>query len=233
VQEDDAARQMLSQLMEKARTEVKTISDARDFTAFAFSLPAALEDESPMLYAVDSQSQTMALDTVKINASLSGLGATSLLNSSLDGTSITVSTPPAVFAEYDGLLLAASQTMVIDAPDAILNGLKSGILSIPAIPEDLRVQLTSINPRTRDVYLPVVEGLGRETDLGGATGYIYAAGDLAQVLGMMPGFADDAHLEQLQNKNASALIWTKNGVLYCLTGEKSDSELTRIARSIG
>lgn len=230
--DEQALPEDVTELMERVKSEVRTLTDIREFNAFPFTLPAALKGETPTLSAVESQTQPITLDTAKVNETLKKLGATTLLDVSLNGTEFSVSTPPFIVAEYDDVILAATQTARIDAPDDVLSGIKSGILSIPAIPEALRAQLAAINPRTRDVYLPVIEGLGRETDLGGATGYIYASGDLAQVLGMLPGFADDAQLAQLQSENASVLIWTRDGVLYCLAGALSDSALSQIARSI-
>jgi hypothetical protein len=238
-QENDRAAQqggeacdMLSQLMEKAESDVRTLSGVRDFSAFPFSLPEALKEETPALYAVDSQARSVTLDTEKMNAGLLDLGAAELLDSGLNGTVITLNTPPAVMAEYAEVVLAATQTVYIDAPDAVMNSLRSSFLSIPALPDDLRAQLAAISPDTRDVYLPVIEGLGRETDIKGTTGYVYSTGDLAQVLGMLPGFADDAHLKELQTENASVLIWLKDGVLYFLAGAMPDSALSQIARSV-
>ncbi len=230
--EDAEAQEILTRLMEKAESEVKTLSDARDFTAFSFSLPSALQDETPALYAAGSQSETVTLDTVKINEALSGLGATALVDSSYNGATIIVNSPPVIMAKYSEVLLAATQSVYFETPDDVLNSLYTSFLGIPALPENLRVQLAGIDPGTRDVYLPVIEGLGRETSLGGVTGYVYSSGDLAQVLGMMTGFAGDEQLAQMRSENASVLIWLKDGVLYFLAGEKSDSELSQIAGSI-
>lgn len=226
------AWKMLSQLMEKAESEIRPLPGEGDFTAFPFGLPAALKDETPALYAVDSQAQSVVLDTAKINTALSEFGASVLLDGGLNGTEVTVNTPPAVMAEYEDVVLAATQTIYVDAPEDILNSLHASFLSIPAIPEDLRAQLAAVSPNTRDVYLPVIEGLGREANINGITGYVYSAGDLAQVLGKLPGFAGNAHLKELQSENASVLIWLKNGVLYFLAGAMSDSELLQIARSV-
>lgn len=222
----------LSQVLGKAQSGIKPLTSVNDFAAFPFSLPAALKAETPELYAAGTSSQTIILDTVKINAQLSMLGAALLVDNSLNGTSITINTPPAVAAIYDGLTLVATQNVYVDAPDGVVNSLWSSILSIPAISADLRGQLAAIDPKTRDIYLPVIDGLGRETDLGKATGYIYNTGELAQVFGMIPGLVGNERITLLEDINASALVWTKDGVLYCLTGQKSDSELSQIARSM-
>ncbi len=222
----------LTRLLDTAKSDITPLSSDQDFTAFPFSLPTALKSETPELYAANSQTQTIALDTEEINAILSKLGASSRVDSSLNGTDITVSTPPAISAAYNDVILIATQNVCVDAPDDVMNSLWSGFLSIPAISEDLRAQLQAIDPKTRDVYLPVIEGLGRETDLGGATGYIYAGSDLAQVLSMLPGFTDETHQAQLQQVGATVLIWVKNGVLYYLSGTVAESDLIQIARSI-
>jgi hypothetical protein len=223
---------IIQQILGKAESDIKPIGSVGDFTAFPFSLPEAMDGELPQLYAADSQTQSVTLDTTKISAELKELGAAVTLDQSLNGTTVIVNTPPAIVAEYADVLFAATQNVYVDAPDAVVNQLWSALISIPAIPENVRAQLQAIDPKTGDVYLPVIEGLGREADLGGTTGYVYSSGDLAQVLGMLPDFADDTHRAELQDLNASVLIWTKNGVLYYLAGEKSDSELIQIARSL-
>lgn len=234
-QHDDVAADdgVLSQLFEEAEAAVQPISDISEFDGFPVRLPSALKAETPALYAAASQSQTVTLDTIEINAALSKLGATALVDSSFNGTALTVSTPPVFMAEYGEVLLVATQSIYIDASDAAVGSLYAGFLSIPAIPEDLRIQLAAIDPKTRDIYLPVIDGLGRETSLGGTTGYIYSSGDLAGVLSMLPGFSDNEQLAELQNRNASVLVWLKDGVLYVLAGQQPDSELSRIARSVG
>jgi hypothetical protein len=113
-----------------------------------------------------------------------------------------------------------------------MDSLWSSLISIPAISEDLRAQLAAIDPQTRDIYLPVIDGLGRETELGGTTGYIYATSDLTNLIGKLPEMSGGTRQSQLQNENASALIMTNNGILYLIIGQKSDSELSQIARSL-
>jgi len=221
-----------SQTSDNMKSQIKTLDSVREFTAFSFSLPTALKSETPKLYAADSKTQTITLNATEINAELAKMSATTMLDNSLNGSAITVDTPALVMAEYSDVTLIATQSIYIDAPDATTNSLWSSILSIPAIPDDLRVQLANIDPKTRDIYLPVIEGLGRETDLGSTTGYIYSTSDLAQVASVIPDFAGSTQLTKLQGENESALIWVKNGVLYCLAGQKSDSELSQIARSI-
>jgi hypothetical protein len=206
------------------------LANPKDFTAFSITLPH-INAETPKLYSIASNSKTFTLNTADINAELAKIKANPISNS-YNGTKITVNTPPAAIAEYPDFTLIETQGVYVDAPSNAVNALWNEFTSLPMIPADLSSQLAAIDPTSRDVYLPVIEGLGRGTDLGVTTGYIYSAKDLAQVATMIPNLATASEVTKLQNENASALIWTKNGVLYILTGNKSDSELSQIARNI-
>jgi hypothetical protein len=61
---DTEAREILTRLMEKAGSEVITLSDARDFTAFPFSLPTAIKERTRCLCR-RQQSEAVTMDTVK------------------------------------------------------------------------------------------------------------------------------------------------------------------------
>lgn len=219
-------------MTEKAQEAVKPLDKARDFTAFPLNLPTTLKSETPKLFAIESQTKTVTLDTDKITQALTKLGATVSVPSSFNGTQITISTPPAAIAEYANVTLVATQGVATSAPEGVLNSLWSAVLSIPSIPSDLRAQLAAIDPQTRDIYLPVIEGLGRSVDLGGTTGYIYTASDFKQLLTTLQALSNDKLTAALESSNASVLLWTKSGVLYCLAGSVADSELGQIARSI-
>jgi hypothetical protein len=205
-------------------------ANPKDFTAFPISLPHS-NAETPKLYSIASNSKTFTLNTTDINAELAKIKANPISNS-YNGTKITVNTPPATIAEYPDFTLIETQGVYVNAPSNAVNALWNEFTSLPMIPADLSSQLAAIDPTSRDVYLPVIEGLGRGTDLGVTTGYIYSAKDLAQVATLIPNLATANEVTKLQSENASALIWTKNGVLYILAGNKSDSELSQIARNI-
>lgn len=206
------------------------LAGPEDFTAFRISLPRN-NKETPKLYSVASQSKTFILNTAEINAQLAKLKANPIDNS-LNGAKITVNSPQAAIAEYSNFTLVETQGVYVDAPGNTVNTLWGALTGQPMIPADLRSQLAAIDPTSRDVYLPVIEGLGRGVNIGVTTGYLYSAKDLAQVASMIPNLAPASEVTKLQNKNASALIWTKNGVLYVLAGNQSDSPLSQIARSI-
>lgn len=209
----------------------KPITSAREFTAFPFRLPESGVSASPRLYSVASASKTVTINTKTLNIALAKIKATSI-SGALDGAKITVATSPTAIAEYAGMTLLETQGYSVNGSGAAVNAIWRSLAGSADIPADLSSQLAAIDPMGSDVYLPVVEGLGRETDLGVTTGYIYSAKDLAQVGAALPNLANASVLSKLQGSNASALIWTKDGILYALVGEKSDSAMAQIARSI-
>jgi len=213
------------------RPEIKTLSDVSEFDGFNFKLPTALANETPTLYATDSESNTVSVDTAKINEALSKLGSEDLIDERYDGSEITVNASPSIAAKYADVILFASQGANIDGNDDLIDSLWSSMLNMPFISENLRSQLSKVNIKSGDVYLPAIMGLGRETSVGNATGYIYSMQDFDQVIssfskGLMEGYEENI------DKEGSALLWIKDGILYCLVSEKSDGELTQIARSI-
>ena len=207
--------------------EVNTLSDVSEFTGFNFNLPTELVSETPTLYATDSQSNTVSFDTAKINEVLSKLGARDLIDERYDGSDITVNVSPSIAVKYTDVALFATQGAKIDGNDNLINSLWISMLNMPFISDNLRSQLSNINIKSGYVYLPVIMGLGRETSVGNATGYIYSIQDFGEVISAL-----SLDLMEDYEGKGSALLWTKDGVLYCLVGEKSDSELTQIARSI-
>jgi hypothetical protein len=210
---------------------IKPLDNAKDFTAFPISLPGNMNSEVPKLYSIASHSEAYTLNTKQVNAELAKMKVAPI-SDTYNGTKIDVVTPPAVIASYPDVTLLETQGVYINAPSSVVNSLWSDFTSLPMIPSDISSQLVAIDPTSRDVYLPVIEGLGRETDLGVTTGYIYSAKDIAQLASSIPNLANVTELTKLQSVNTSVLIWTKNGVLYALAGNKSDSELSQIARNI-
>lgn len=219
------------QLDAYAKSEVQPLGSTKEFHAFSIYLPEGEALGTPKLYSISSQTKTVTLDTQKLNAELAKAGA-SPLSETYNGTKISIVTPPAAIAAYADATLLETQGAYIDAPAKEVDALWSSLTSATAIPADLRSQLAAIDPTSRDVYLPVIEGLGRQTDIGVTTGYLYSAKDLAQLSSAIPNFPAAETLSKLQSDNTTVLIWTKNGILYALAGKKSDSALTQIARSI-
>jgi len=226
--------QLTGQLKDQLSSVYKSISKTSDFKAFSFKLPGSLKSETPQLYEIDPQAQTFTINTDEINKELTACGIDASIDASLNGETVTVNTPPAIVAQYPDLLIGASQGIYLDASNKTVETLWNNIINMPFIPEDLRSQLANIDVKSRDVYLPVIMGIGRETSIGSTVGYIYSVKDLSQISALLPegaqGIMNSDKFAGMQD--ASALIFTKNGILYCVAGNKSDSELTQIAKGI-
>lgn len=220
----------------KAQPEAqpRALSSASEFTAFSFDLPLDLRDQTPTIHAMDSHSETIAFDVAAVNEKLAAAGSQTRIDTRFDKTNITITTPPAVMATYEDVALYATQGPDIDAPADLKTALWSAIVELPEIPAGIRSQLREIDPQTRDIYLPVISGVGRETQIGAITGYLYTMADVEALHATLPEtfqWEKDAP-KSGEKQLASVLIWTKDGVLYALFGEKDDAELSAIARSI-
>jgi len=133
-------------------------------------------------------------------------------------------------------MFAATQMPYAEAPVAVKESLQSTLLAMPFLSTSLRSQLAAIPLDNRDVYLPVIMGLGREVSVGRNIGYIYSSTDLSVMLEQMPvnrlnPVPDHATAIEWE-RQASVLVWVDDGVLYLMAGPLSDSELVRLARNI-
>lgn len=221
------------------KTEPRELASIYEFQDFEIKLPKDLKQEAPILRATDAQSYDFVLNTDKMNQALTKMGLSEVFSSSYNGKELKVQIPAVVVAQYEDVYLMETQGFYVENTDGILDELWSDFLKVPYLTENIRSQLAEIDLSKRDVYLPVVMGIGRETAIGSKTGYIYSTKDIEQ---NMPNIAEQMGMDdkneissEITNEassEASVLIWTDKGILYCLAGEKSDSELTKIARSI-
>lgn len=219
---------------EKPDIQPTQLNNINDFKAFKVNLPKALQDEKPVIEMVDTQSKNITINASKINAELKAAGVQNSLDSKYDGQQLTISTPPAVNVRYPNVDLAATMMPYLSGPEDLKQSIWKIAQEFPAIPEDIRAQLANINIDQHDAYIPVVEGVCREVDLGGTTGYLYSTSDLTTLsksfADLMPSAAPEK--TSTDEKNTTALIWTKDGIIYTLAGSMSDSALANIARSI-
>ena len=211
------------------------LSDISEFEAFSVRLPQ-VQDEAPNLFAFDANVTEFTLDVTTKNMILAMLPDMPLFDTDLNGEVITLHSPAVLFAEYDSLMFAATQMPYVEAPVAVKESLQSTLLALPFLSTNLRSQLAAIPLDNRDVYLPVIMGLGREVSVGRNIGYIYSSADLSVMLEQMPGNRLNPvpdHTAAIEwERQASVLVWVEDGVLYLMAGPLSDSELVRLARNI-
>lgn len=205
------------------------VDDISLFTAFPVRLPRVLQDETPEIHATSAMVAELILDIPAKNNILYQLGDAPLFDVGLNGASIQINTPPVLLMDFIDaeILIAATQMPYVVADRWVKESLRATMLDMPFVPHNLRMQLANIPVDTRDVYLPVVMGFGRAVSIGDSTGYVYTLSDLTAVF------------QQIGTLNAasaaydvSVLVWAQDGVLYFVAGDKTDSELASIARSM-
>ena len=141
---------------------------------------------------------------------------------SLDGTSVTVTAGPAVFAVYGtaGASDSTPPTLVIaeaTRPTAATNGaslqqLEAFLLAQPGVSPQLAAEIRAIGAPASTLPIPVISGVmsSQTVTIDGVQGVL---------LGDSTGLG-------------SALVWEKNAVVYAVGGLLPQSEVLDVARSL-
>ncbi len=218
--------------------DMRVLNDIRDFDDFKIRLPKVLDGEYPSIACTESHSIDVTVNAGMVNDYFKIMGLPEVVDPKFDGAKIKVDVPAAIAATYEDVVLYATQGVYVEEGADAVDDIWSGVAQMPFLSENLRKQLRDIDLKNRDIYLPVIMGFGRKVSLGGqTTGYVYTANDLMQAFYTYADLPEEDVVAEAEDGEdadgeASALIWTKGGVAYCLTGEKSDAELIKIARSM-
>lgn len=216
--------------------KVKELQSMDEFTGFRFSLPKELADETPKLRMVDTQEVSTVLDTALINQQLKNAGSKTTLDEKFNGEKVTVTTPPVLLADYEKVDLIATQGPYFNSDQELNQAVWNILTAMPGIPENIRTQLADIEIEKRDVYLPVITGVGREVSMGSTNGYLYASTDVAALGNALAAdLQQDGRSGKVQTagqENTNVLIFTKDNILFVLAGSVPENELIGIGRSI-
>jgi hypothetical protein len=212
------------------------IASPAEFTAIDVTLPPDFLAADPEFFQVEPNTETFPVEAAKLNPVLEAIGSSVTLDPKFDAD-VTVTTPPVFAAHTEANAVIVAGAAAIDAPAGLKDTLHSVLdAPLPWLPEHLRTQLAAIDPDSRDVYLPVIVGFGREADIGGKTGYLYSAGDLSSVIASLPSdtFPEAGTLaEEIgTDPNATVLVWVDGGAIVLATGDQGDGELLRFARGV-
>jgi len=184
-----------------------TTDEAARAVDFDIKLPQ--EYGEPELQKITGHAVKLTLDVNNINAMLQALGSTRLLPAELDGQSFSLNIPTGIMAKYDSdgneLFVAQSRSPELKTSSGVdVKAIRDALLSVPALPENLRKQLMAVQDWKNTLLIPNVAGSSRELTVNGATGVFITADDHT------PG------------KSTQSLVWQQNGVVYMVAGAGLD-----------
>lgn len=179
-----------------------TPAEAAGAVDFELKIPVPANYGQPELHMVTGHSVKLTLAVDKVNAMLQALGSTKMLPAELDGQSFNMDIPTGIMATYenggDKLFVAQSRSPELKTSSGIdVMVIRDALLSIPALPENLRQQLLAVNDLRHTLLVPNIDGSSREVTVNGAPGVFITAGD---------------------GKQAHSLVWQQNGVICIVAG---------------
>lgn len=166
---------------------------------------------------------TLELDVNKVNALLETMGVEQSFDQKLDQKPFSITVPQTMRASYQAAspeqALQDFSYTVIGNPefavpeDVSLEELRTTVLAMPFLPENVRKQLTRIEDWQHTLPVPIFEGETDETKevrINGEAGYA------------------------LETEYNSAIVWQKDGKVYYLDTYKPGmvSELTKLAEQL-
>lgn len=200
------------------RPEVRavTLQEARGSVDFDLKVPDIKDYGKPALKMTSGTSVSLFMDVANVNAALKAMGSSERLPDELNGKEFNLVVPPGVSAEYTGeagkkLMLAQSRGPSIKTSSGVdVKAIRQALLSIPALPENLRNQLAAVDDWQHTALIPVKAGQYSEVKVGGSGG-VFVRGDSAG------------------HNQMNALVWQKSGVIYVLAGDLEREAAMNIA----
>ncbi|MFZ5643479.1 MAG: anti-sigma factor family protein [Bacillota bacterium] len=180
------------------------LAEARNSVDFDLKIPAIEGYGGPVLKKTPATSVIFSLDVDKVNLALEAFGSKERLPQDLNGKEFTLVVPSGITAEYSGqagsIMLAQSRgPSVLADPGVDPNTIRQALLSIPALPENIKRQLMAVNDWQHTVLVPVMDGQYSEVKVNGNDGvFVHGGGS---------------------DKNYGALVWQNGGVISVLAGE--------------
>lgn len=199
----------------------------------------------PEIQVREAATVRFTVDAAAANAVLAAAGATARLPDALDGATIVLSLGPAAITHYPsgeavpgGATAPGGEAAPGDATPALfilrtpaprweapagtdLDALRAALLSIPALPPDLRAELAALGDWRRVLPVPAPAGLAREVTVQGVPGAYLPGAPGAHP----PGEAGEASA-------AGTLLWVRDGVLTAVSGPRELPDLLRTASRI-
>lgn len=203
--------------------EVATLADAEQITGFAptpvdpATVPARFAGPTRILAAPGSEVR-FTFDADRAAATLGSV----TVPPGIDGTTLIVRFGPAVVVEHTadggedglpGLFVGEAGAVTATTEGATLDELRSFLLGLPGLPEDLRSQLAGIEDWRSTLPLPVPVEYFEATDTT-------VAGVPAVALRERSGLGN-------------GLLWQRDGRIHAVAGLADDEEVRGVADSLG
>lgn len=183
-----------------------TMAEATESVDFEFKLPPPGMHGEPELHKITGHTVKLTLDVNNLNAMLQALGSTRTLPDELDGQSFTMNIPTGIMATYDNngqrLMVAQSRSPELKTSAGVdVMVIRDALLSIPALPDNLRRQLMALDDWKHTLLIPNIDGSSKEIAVNGTTGVLITEGAKNQ-----------------SGERTNSLVWQQNGVIYLVAG---------------
>ncbi len=206
-----------------------SIQEAVRLAGFELRLPGYLPFQASRSRAMFWKSGTVEfqLNVRNVNNLLKTLGGTVLLPDELDGRKFVLQTPNSVSLNYwrefpgdpgnrpEHLTISQFRSPVITAPAGTdADRLRKAFLSLPAVPEDIRRQLASIEDWQKTLVIPTVNSQTQQVRVGNQ-----------EAIYMVPQSAHD-------RSDYGILTWQAGEIINVIEGNLTKDELIKVATNL-
>jgi len=190
----------------KQETFPVTISQAAESVDFSLKMPQLQGFGEPELKMITTNTLSLTLDVDNVNMLLQAMNSPKMLPRELNGKTFNLNMPNTIVANYNSednnIMVAQAKSPELKAPKGVnVSVIRDALLSIPALPENLREQLLAVSDWQHTVLIPNVNGESEELQVNGVQGVFIKAPS-----------------EQTRNDHFNALVWQKDGVVYSIAG---------------
>lgn len=214
-----------------------SLEEARKAFDFTVKLPTFLPaGYSDAVYErTGGSSVKLTLDADNINNMIKSLGGEVLLPKEVDGKTIVINAPEVFTATYTNgsggrVTVMESASPSIDVPEGVeAETLRSALLAVPALPENLRSQLAAVDDWQHTMLIPSVNGSSQEIKVNGSDA-VYI--DMASAVSNSKHDANP-HTFKDAGQPKNALIMQQDGVIIGIAGSDLDlPQSVKIASSL-
>ncbi|MDI6824188.1 MAG: hypothetical protein QME87_07525 [Bacillota bacterium] len=216
----------------EAASRTVTASEAEEALGYPLRLPHRRllgPYEDPLFQLDVLPTVSLTLNVGNVNTFLRSLGSRDLLPATLEGKTFTIKGYPVCTAIYRSRaghlrVIQGRSPELIVPPGVDVAAVRTALLGIPGLPENLSRQLESITDWRHTLPIPAVEGTCIHVTVNGSPGVFWSIPEDQPPSGAStPGTPT----------HPSTLFWEEDGVLYAIQGRLLLSQAMDLARSMG